>query len=516
MKIIQAHNYYRQAGGEDAVVAAERALLEEHGHQIVTYYQSNDLIAGGSPAEAASPSQGKGWLFSLKSKVYGLESLLSTALKTVWNHQTYREFRKLLQQEKPAVVHCHNTFPLISPSIYWACAKENVPVVQTLHNYRLLCLNAFLFRLRSRTLKVETADGLVEGVQNESTASTCNDFNDVIGFNELNDLNASPGAICELCVHKSLKWPGIRYACYRGSRAGSLVVALMLFVHKLLGTWSKKVTAYIALTEFQKQKMIEGGLPEQKIWVKPNFLQTTEGGSQRTDFAARKRKETQKNDLNDVSTSNSDLTCGRPYALFVGRLSAEKGCDVLIRAWRLFCEKWQKDAELEASPVSTLNGFNDLNATVPQLLIVGDGPERDSLEKLASHPASLIPHPALHFLGKQPKERVLALMRSAQFLVLPSLWYEGFPMTIVEAFSCRTPVVVSDHGGMKDLIAEGINGMKFKAGDAQDLATVLASAFEDSEGLESMGAEGGRRSEFLYSASGNLKLLDKIYHEVMN
>jgi glycosyltransferase involved in cell wall biosynthesis len=289
----------------------------------------------------------------------------------------------------------------------------------------------------------------------------------------------------------------------------------MLFVHKLLGTWSKKVTAYIALTEFQKQKMIEGGLPEQKIWVKPNFLQTTEGGSQRTDFAARKRKETQKNDLNDVSTSNSDLTCGKPYALFVGRLSAEKGCDVLIRAWSLFCEKWQKDAELEASPVSTLNGFNDLNATVPQLLIVGDGPERDSLEKLASHPASLIPHPALHFLGKQPKERVLALMRSAQFLVFPSIWYETFGLTVLEAGLQGTPSLISNCSVASGFVEDGKSGLFFEAGNSVDLAQKIQWAFEHPEQMREMGKAARQEYEKCYTAEMNHKILMDIYRQVV-
>jgi glycosyltransferase involved in cell wall biosynthesis len=535
MKLIQIHNYYRQAGGEDAVVAAERAMLEEHGHQIVTYYQSNDLIAGGSPAEAASPSQGKGWLSSLKSKVYGLESLLSTALKTIWNHQTYREFRKLLQQEKPDVVHCHNTFPLISPSIYRACAKENVPVVQTLHNYRLLCLNAFLFRQNKRTLNVETADGLVEGVEVDggakaaraetplSTASTCNDFPPAADLPETE--NASPGAICELCVHKSFKWPGIRYRCYRGSFPGSLVVALMLFVHKLLGTWSKKVTAYIALTEFHKQKMIEGGLPEQKIWVKPNFIDVTsikqksEVRGQRSDgnISHKKHEEAQEGGLNEFDesqsdglTNDSDLTCGRPYALFVGRLSAEKGCDVLIRAWQLCCEKWEVECE-KSNALSTDHRERITDDNQPQLIIVGDGPERDSLEKLASHPASRIPHPALHFLGKQPKERVLSLMRSAQFLVLPSLWYEGFPMTIVEAFSCGCPVMASGIGSMTSVISDGESGLFFEAGNSVGLAQKIQWAFEHPEQMREMGGKARQVFEADYSAEANYQRLMEIY-----
>ena len=132
MKIIQVHNYYQQAGGEDSVVAAERLMLEGQGNIVVPFYKTNDDILPRSNGDKA-----------FGSKIFGL---LFISLKTIWNHQAYSEFRELLQKEQPDVVHCHNTFPLISPSIYWACSHEKVPVVLTLHNYRLLCLNALLFR----------------------------------------------------------------------------------------------------------------------------------------------------------------------------------------------------------------------------------------------------------------------------------------------------------------------------------------------------------------------------------
>ena len=154
------------------------------------------------------------------------------------------------------MVHSHNTFPLISPALHWACAKERVPIVQTLHNYRLLCLSAFLFR--------EGASA--EGPESNQRTSGC------AKTDLKNGGGTAIGAVCELCLKKSFKWPGIRYSCYRGSKAGSAIAALMLLIHRVLGTWSKKVTAYIALTEFQKQKMVEGGFPAAKISVKPNFI----------------------------------------------------------------------------------------------------------------------------------------------------------------------------------------------------------------------------------------------------
>ena len=402
MKIVQIHNYYQQAGGEDSVVAAERNMLETAGHEVIPYYKSNDGIVGT-------------W------------QMIVCSLKTLWNYKAYSEFRKFLKSHCPDVVHCHNTFPLISPAIYWACEKEGVPVVQTLHNYRLLCLNSQFLR-----------------------------------YNQQSEVE-----ICEKCHKRSFKFPGIKYRCYRGSIAGSAVVALMLFLHRLLGTWKNKVSAYIALTEFQKQKMSEGGLPEERIFVKPNFVCS----------------ETLKEPVDcDIPQS--------PYALFVGRLSPEKGCAVLLQAWKYFLESCD----------SKQNMFR------PELLVVGDGPDKESLEQWSEeHQLNQV-----RFTGKLPRDQVQALIKGAEFLVLPSLWYEGFPMTIVEAFSCGTPVLVSDLGGMKTIITEGVNGRKFAVGDAFELADRINTMFNSKE-LVAMRAIIRNEFESYYSESFNLSLLLDIY-----
>jgi len=435
VKIAQVHNYYQQAGGEDGVVAAELELLRSHGHEVVTYYRSNTSIVG-------------------------IWQLVLSGLRTLWNRETYRGFRKFLREEKPDVVHSHNTFPLISPALHWACAREGVPIVQTLHNYRLLCLSAFLFR--------EGAS--VEDSGSAAESNTCAKRDLTVGG------GGKTGAVCELCLKKSFKWPGIRYSCYRGSRMGSGVAALMLLAHRILGTWSKKVSAYIALTEFQKRKMVEGGFPEEKISVKPNFMEgePVDQGGERAVAVAHK-----------------------PYALFVGRISPEKGCDVLVRAWGLFRSRMAA-GELVGDPEA-------------ELLIVGDGPEREILERLASSSGC----DRVRFLGLQPKEEVLDLMRNAQFLVLPSVWYEGFPMTIVESFSCGTAVVATDDGGMQEIIREGHNGLKFGLGDFAQLAEKIDWAIGHPDEMKEMGWNA--RQDFVekYSAEKNYEMLMAVYEQAL-
>lgn len=200
MKILQVHNYYQRPGGEDAVVAAERALLESHGHKVLQYVKHNDAVEQ--------------------------TSKLQLIQKTIYNSETEKEVRELLQREGPDVIHAHNTFPLISPSLFRAAQLEGVPVVQTLHNFRLLCPSATLFR---------------------------------------------DGKICEDCVGR-LPYAGVIHACYRGNRAATAVTASMLVAHRILRTWHRRVHRFITLSEFSKAKFVEGGLDASKIRVKPNFL----------------------------------------------------------------------------------------------------------------------------------------------------------------------------------------------------------------------------------------------------
>lgn len=489
MKIIQTHNYYQHAGGEDAVVEAEASLLRSRGNVVIPYYKNNKALGIGL------------WVLGIAS------------LKTIWNWQTYAEFRKLLQTEKPDIVHCHNTFPLISPSIYWACAKEGIPVVQTLHNYRLLCLNAFLFR-QSNSVKCEDLSVKQdEDLEPKTEPRGCS-----IKPNHIKPNASAIGAVCELCLRKRFKWPGIKYRCYRESRTGSFIVATMLFIHKRIGTWSNKVTAYMALTEFQKQKMIEGGLPADKIFVKPNFI---DGSSMREQSA-----NSQQQAAHDFISSEFSVpsVVNNPYCLFVGRLSPEKGCDVLLRAWSLFITKLPA-SEATDNLCSANSGIyhdslptsNSQLATAPQLFIVGDGPERTTLEALtADLQTSNNKLQTIRFLGRKPKNEVLSLMHNAQFLISPSLCYETFGLVVLEAGMLKTPSIVAEPGTIAGLIDDGQTGLLFPMGDADKLAGKIAWAFEHPDEMINMGQQARQEFESTYAAELNYTRLMDIYESVLS
>ena len=399
--VLTVHNRYQQPGGEDQVFASEGALLGRHGHRVVRYEEDNARIGLGATA----------------------------AIAGVWNARAAREIGDMVRQQKPDVVHFHNTFPLISPAAYYAVRREGVPVVQTLHNYRLLCPGATLFR---------------------------------------------DGAVCEQCIEQRSLRPAMAHKCYRGSRPATAAVSVMLTVHRAARTWQRKVDLYIALSEFARRKLIQGGLPERRIAVKPNFVWPDPG----------------------VGAG------GGGYALFVGRLSAEKGISVLAEAW-----KELTDIPLVVAgegPMAEVFG-KPLPAVTEQSDSERPDSERPDSEQLAGVSGTVL-------VGLQTREKVFELMRNARVLIVPSIWYEGEPMTIIEAFACGLPVIASNLGSMAEIVDHGRTGLLFTAGDAADLARTVRSAFAN---MADMRAAARREFEEKYTAERNYQLLTAIYERAI-
>lgn len=386
MKIVLVHNSYRQPGGEDAVFAAEAALLRQNGHEVVQFTEDNRRIDG--------------------------IGQIALAAHTIWSRPTRHRLLRVLRDVRCDVVHFHNTFPLISPSAYAACREARVPVVQTLHNYRLLCPAATFYR---------------------------------------------DGGVCEDCLGTTPPWPGVRHACYRESRAQTTVAAAMLTLHRWLKTWQEQVDLYVALTEFARRKFIEGGLPAAKILVKPNFVSPALG------------------------TRGNDGS----YALFVGRLAPEKGVRVLLQAWQ------------------GLRGS--------ALKIVGDGPLMDEVRAFVQEQKL----GCIEVLGQRAHQEVLRLMKEAQLLVFPSEWYEGFPVTIAEAFACGVPVVASRLGAMVEIVDEGRTGLFFTPGDAGDLSAQVQWALTHPEEMAQMGRRAREEFQASYSAERNYEMLMAIYQKAL-
>ena len=341
MKILFIHNRYKQDGGEDVVVELETSILSEKGHEVKTL------------------------LFDNRSINSGISKIIA-AIRSVYNFSSAKKVSKIINEFKPDIIHVHNLFFISSPSVLYAAGKKKIPVILTLHNYRLICANAILLR------------------------------------------NNRP---CELCISKKFPISGTRYKCYRNSSIESAAVTAITGLHKLYNTWKNKIYTYITLTEFSKSKFLHSSLqvPEHKMITKPNFVP-------------------------DPGESNNPR---EDFFLFAGRIIKEKGVHVLIKAF----------AEMPES----------------KIIIIGDGPEKESLQKEFQSSQNIL------FTGYLGKQKVNEYMNRCKALVCPSIWWEGAPLTVIEAFATGTPVIASRLEPMAESVSDGFNGLLFTAGDADDL-----------------------------------------------
>ena len=385
MKILLVHNFYQQKGGEDAVFQLERDLLVENGHSVQEFTVHNEIISGVLD----------------KIKVF---------VNLNFSKQMYKKLKKKILEFNPDIVHVHNFFPLLTPSIFFACQEMKTPVVMTLHNYRLICPSA--------TLMVD-------------------------------------GKIYEKSINGSAYWTFFKKV-YKKSYLGTLALSYMVEKHKKKGTWNSKIDKFICLTQFAKSKFIEAGFLEDNIDVKPNFIKDPLLGNETKLFSNRAR-----------------------CALFVGRFSKEKGIQTLFESWRK---------------------LND------SLWIAGDGPLYKSLA--ASKPTRI------ELLGWLERKELNERLARAQFLVFPSECYEGFPMTILEAYAHGLPVLASRLGSMAEVVKDGYTGLQFGPGDASDLAEKAKWLFQHPEECIKMGQNARMEFKEKYSAVDNYRQLKNIYLKV--
>jgi glycosyltransferase involved in cell wall biosynthesis len=385
-RILVVHERYRQRGGEDAVFEAEADLLEANGHRVERLVVDNMAIP-----EQPSTRQA-----------------IRLAVRAIWSLDGARLVRRAVQRFRPQIVHVHNTFPLLSPAVLSAAHAAGAATVQTLHNYRVTCPAATLFR---------------------------------------------DGRHCEDCVGRVVAWPGVLHACYRGSRVSTAGVGAISAVHRVRGTWRRDVDRIIALSNFQRAVLLRSGLDPARVAVKPNFVHDPgEGGSHSGDF------------------------------LFVGRLSPEKGVATFLDAW--------------ASGIP-----------VP-CRVVGDGPLQNIVRR-ASLASAIAP------LGSLMNPAVLAEMRSARALIVPSISESAFPLVAIEALASALPVIASRSANMAEVIRDGRTGILFEPGDARALVAAVRHAIEAPEALRAMGR--AAREEYLdrFSPDRGYAHLIRIYNEAI-
>lgn len=392
MKILLVHNHYGSGApsGENQVVAVEKELLERRGHSVESYFRFSDQI-----------------------RSEGHLGAVGGGLVTPWNPFTVSRIREVLERVQPEVVHVHNTFPLISPSVFSGVGVRAARVL-TLHNYRLFCPAALPIR---------------------------------------------NGNVCIECLAKRSVWPAVRYGCYRDSRAATLPLAVSVALHRWLGTWQREVDAFIALSDFQRDLMVDAGLPRDKVHVKPNFYP---------------------GDPSVVPWASRD-----DCIVYVGRLSPEKGLRTLAKVWQLW------------------------GAKAPELRIVGEGELLNELrQKFAGN--------NVRFYGQLSASASQREIARAKLLVLPSEWFETFGLVVLEAFAHGTPAAVSNLGALPTLVDAGKSGVVFSAGNAQEIFEKIRAVWESPGMLERLGQGASNTFQHRYREGANYEALIEIYMSARN
>mgnify|MGYP006083604635 FL=1 len=385
MKILQIHNEYKYFGGEDQIVEREKNLLLENNHEVIQLIRKNN------------------------EEIKNLYDQIIVSKNLTFSKKSEKIVDEKIQFNKPDIVHIHNFFPLWSPSILNSCIKNKIPVVMSIHNYRLVCANGALYR---------------------------------------------DGKICELCPKNGLQ-NAIFHRCYQGSLIKTLPVANLISNFKKNKIWNK-INKLIVNTEFAKKKFVSFGIPQDKLTVKANFIEE----SYKT---------------NDLNNNKGD------FVIYIGRLSKEKGLETLIKAWEKIDFK---------------------------LKIFGDGPLKEKIKNL------IINNKKIELNDFIPNHEVSKQMSKAKFLIFPSEWYEGFSITLLEAFVNRLPVLSSNIGSMQEIIENNVNGMLFKSGDVSDLIEKINKMIENPDMLKTLKDKAYEKYQILYSKKKNYETLVSIYKEV--
>lgn len=382
MNILIIHNYYKIRAGEESVFHNEVKLLKEHGHNVYVYTRDNRELDD-----------------------YNIMKKLLLPLTTIFSIKSYKDVKRIIREKNIDIVHVHNYLSLISPSVYYAAINNKVPVVQTVHHYRLNCPATTFYR---------------------------------------------DGKICDICAKNLFK--SLKYKCYRNSFINTFGVAIMVEIHKLIGTYSK--INFICLTEFNKDQLLkmnkEGHqyINPKKVFIKPNY-----SNFEYDVIPFEKRK-------NQI--------------IYVGRLYSPKGLKYLLEAWK-HVDKYE-------------------------LLVFGDGPLRDWCDSFIENNKLI----NVKMMGSIPNEELPKYISESKAQILPTQWYEGFPMVLVEAFACGTPVLGSNIGNVNDIIQENINGLHFIPDNPKDIARAVNNVFDMVNSTKKV-------SDELYSSEANYKCLLQIY-----
>jgi len=395
LRCLFLHNYYQHAGGEDLSMSSEISILRRGGHTVELLKWHNDSIED---------------LSKIKK--------IALSWETTWNTSSSKRVTQALRDFNSDLLHVQNFFPIASPSVYSAAHRLNIPVIQHLRNFRLGCLNSYLYR---------------------------------------------KGKVCEDCLGRN-PWRGVVRRCYRKSLPASASVWHMLTFHRFRKTWNHDVEAFITPSQFAATKLVEIGVPANKLYVKPNFIE------------------------DPLSDSLIPASPEIPTFLFVGRLSDEKGVMLLLKAWKL------------------------LNKRDWKLVIAGSGPELDTLKSFSKeHELTNV-----EFTGRVQPQQLVKMVQSSTALLVPSQWYETFGRVVIEAFACGRPVIASNIGALAELVQDNVNGFLIEPGSESAWTESIRWCGNNQLSVGQMGLTARALYLKKFTPQKNYQQMIDIYRRVLN
>src|SRR3989339_1148265 len=405
MVILQINKFFHNQGGSEAYFFGLSKILEDHGHKVIYFSVKNEKNEKSNQDD-----------FFINGINFGKRENIFKDIKkfghSLYSLEAKRKLEKLILETKPDVAHLHNISHHISPSIFSVLKKYKIPVVQTLHDYQLICPN---YRLLTQ------------------------------------------GRVCERCKRRKY-WNAVIYKCVHDSKMQSLAECAEMYFHKFFRFYENGVDCFITPSSFLKEKIKEWkAVPSSKIISIPNFI--------------------------DVNEYKPNYAPG-DYALYFGRLSEEKGVDVLIDA---------------------------VSGTNIKLKIVGEGPE---LKKLKVKSEKL--RVDVEFLGYKTGEELRDIIRGAKFVVLPPIWYENYPISLLEAGALGKPIIGSNIGGIPEIVKDEVNGFLAKPGDAKNLRKKMELLWNDNELCEKMGRKSREMVEKNNGPEGHYREVMRVYNKTLN
>jgi glycosyltransferase involved in cell wall biosynthesis len=397
LTIINAGQKYYIQGGSDQYQLSLSQLLQHYGHQVIPFAASN-------PKNKTTP-----WSNYFPPGIDFSNPKLLDLLQFIYSKPASLAIKRLLQEQKVDIAHLHIYYGQLTSSILIPLKKAGIPIVQTLHEYKLVCP---VYTLMSN------------------------------------------GLICQACEGNAF-WQATLKRCNRGSLARSMLSTVESYVSSLIGSVSK-IDHFIAVSHFQRKKLVELGIPAHKITTVHNFVNT--------------------------SDSQPNNKPGK-YFLYFGRLEKYKGIFTLIEA----------ASSLKDTP----------------LLIVGDGEARPEVEKLIMN--KNLTH--IHLLGFKEKEELSQLISNSICTISPSEWYETFGMCLLESFICGRPVIASRIGGMTEVVTENVDGFLITPGNVEELRERMIWMINNQHQAVAMGLMGREKVKTQFNAENHYQKIINIYQK---